>query len=160
MTAKKKSAPTVSLEKQIDGFIDKFDPAMAKLIRSLRKAARKRFPSAIEMVYDNYNFLVFGFCPNERASDALLSLAAQASGVSLCFMWGVKLPDPHKILRGSGNQVRSLRLENADALARPEIEALLQAAEAQAKVPMPAGKGYTLVKSVSAKQRPRRAVAK
>jgi hypothetical protein len=112
------------------------------------------------MVYDNYNFLVFGFCPNERVSDALLSLAAQASGVSLCFMWGVKLPDPQKILRGSGNQVRSLRLENAAALARPEVEALLQAAEAQAKVPMPAGKGYTIVKSVSAKQRPRRAAAK
>jgi hypothetical protein len=37
------------------------------------------------------------------------------------------------------------------------VEALLEAAVAQAQHPLPAEKGYTLVKSISAKQRPRRA---
>jgi len=143
--------------KQIAGFIAKFDPKVAKLIRSLRVAVRKRFPTAIEQVYDNYNFLVFGFSTTERTSDCLVSLAADAHGVTLFFYWGVTLPDPHKILQGSGKQVRSIRLESAATLARPEVEALLKAAVVQAKSPLPTtGRGYTIVKLISAKQRPRR----
>ena len=160
MKSKAKPAPAESSAKQIAGFIAKFDPKMAKLITSLRKAVRKRFPTAIELVYDNYNFLVFGFCTTERASDCMVSLAAQAKGVSLCFYWGKTLPDPHKVLLGSGNQVRWIRLEGPATLAHPEVEALLRAAVDQAKHPLRAEKGYTLVKSISAKQRPRRAPSK
>jgi len=156
MKPKTKPAPTASPAKQIAGFIAKFDPKVAKLIRSLRTAVRKRFPTAIEQVYDNYNFLVFGFSTTERTSDCLVSLAANAHGVTLFFYWGVTLPDPHKILQGSGNQVRSIRLESAATLARPEVEALLKAAVGQAKHPLPTEKGYTIVKLISAKQRPRR----
>ena len=142
---------------QIAGFIAKFDPKVAKLIRSLRTAVRKRFPAAVELIYDNYNFLVFGFCTTERASDCLVSLAAQAKGVSLCFYWGATLPDPHKVLHGAGKQVRWIRLESAATLARPEVRALLDAAVEQAKSPLPSsGRGQTIVKSISAKQRPRR----
>ncbi len=157
MKPKAKLAPAESPARQIAGFIAKFDPKMAKLISSLRTAVRKRFPTSIELVYDNYNFLVFGFCTTERASDCLVSLAAQAKGVSLCFYWGRTLPDPHKVLSGGGNQVRWIRLEGPATLARPEVEALLKAAVAQAKHPLPTEKGYTIVKSISAKQRPRRA---
>jgi Domain of unknown function (DU1801) len=155
-----KSVPSAAPATQIAAFIAKFDPKMAKLIKSLRKALRKRFPTAIELVYDNYNFLVFGFCTTDRASDCLVSLAAQAKGVSLCFYWGKTLPDPHKVLHGGGNQVRWIRLEGPATLARPEVEVLLQAAVAQAKHPLPTEKGHTIVKSISAKQRPRRAPAK
>src|SRR5882724_4902324 len=138
MRAPAKTVPAESPAKQIAGFIAKFDPKMAKLITSLRRDLRKRFPTAIELVYDNYNFLVFGFCTTERASDCLVSLAAQAKGVSLCFYWGRTLPDPHKVLSGGGNQVRWIRLEGPATLERPEVEALLKAAVAQARHPLPA----------------------
>jgi len=152
-----KSVPAVSPAKQVASFIAKFDLKMARFIRSTRAAVRKRFPTAVELVYDNYNFFVMGFCTTERASDCIVSLAANAKGVGLCFYWGAKLPDPHKILLGSGNQTRFIRLESAATLARPEVEALLKAAVAQAKSPLPAtGRGCTIIKSTSAKQRPRR----
>jgi hypothetical protein len=160
MKPKANPASAASPSEQVAAFIAKFDPKMAKLISSLRKALRKRFPTSIELVYDNYNFLVFGFCTTDRASDCLVSLAAQAKGVSLCFYWGKTLPDPHKILLGSGNQVRWIRLEGPTTLARPEVEAMLKASVQQAKHPLPEEKGYTIVKSVSANQRPRRAPAK
>jgi hypothetical protein len=155
-----KSGVTVSPAQQIATFIAKFDPKVAKLITSLRAAVRKRFPTLIELVYDNYNFLVFGFCITDRASDCLVSLAANAHGVTLFFNLGAFLPDPNKILQGSGKQVRYIRLEGPPTLARPEVEALLKAAVAQAKHPLPAEKGYTIVKSISGKQRPRRAPTK
>ena len=47
-----------------DTFIAKFDPATAKLLRQARLALRKRFPTAVELVYDNYNALAIGWSPN------------------------------------------------------------------------------------------------
>ena len=152
-----RSTSTASPAKQIAGFIAKFDPEVARVIRSARAALRKRFPTAIEQVYDNYNFLAIGFCTTERTSDCMVSLAAQAKGVSLSFYYGAFLPDPRGILQGSGNQNRFIRLESAATLSNPDVQTLLAAAAAQAKSPLPAsGGGYTLIKSISAKQRPRR----
>jgi hypothetical protein len=142
---------------QLAGFIAKFDPAVAKAIRSARAALRRQFPTAIEVVYDNYNFFVIGFCATERPSDCIVSLAANAKGVGLSFYYGATLPDPHKILLGSGNQNRFIRLESAATLARPEVQALIAAAVRQARTPLPkTGRGYIVIKSISAKQRPRR----
>ncbi len=157
MNQNSKSARAKSPGKQLAGFIAKFDPRIAKLIRSARSAVRRRFPTAMELVYDNYNFLAIGFGTTERASDCIVSLASNAKGVGLCFIYGATLPDPDKILLGSGNQTRFIRLESAATLAKPEVEALLRAAVAHAKSPLPStGRGYTIIKSVSAKQRPRR----
>jgi hypothetical protein len=157
---KKAAKPAAAIEspaKQLAAFIDKFDPAMAKRIRAARQAMRKRLPTPIEMVYDNYNFLAIGYGATERPSDAIFSLASNCKGVGLCFVYGAKLPDPHKILQGSGNQTRFIRLESAATLVQPEVEELLHAAIAQAKVALPpTGGGHTVIKSISAKQRPRR----
>ena len=144
-------------EGQLKGFIAKFERKHQALIRAVRKALRKRLPTAIELAYDSYNFLVLGCSPTERPSDAIVSVAAGANGVSLCFLHGASLPDPKKILLGSGTQTRFIRLESVDVLARPEVEALVAAAVARARAPFrEAGRGKLIIRSVSAKQRPRR----
>lgn len=151
---------TLSSEKQLADFIDKFTPQMAALIRSARKAMRARLPGALELVYDNYNFFVIGYGPNEKAGDAIFSLAAQAKGLTLFFLQGAVLPDPHGLLTGTGNVVRSIRLESAADLERPEVSSLMDLALKRAKTKLPAdGKHRLVIKSISAKQRPRRAPA-
>jgi hypothetical protein len=148
---------TTTPEKQLAAFIAMFTPEMATLIRRARSSMRKRIPNALELVYDNYNFFVIGYGPKERPRDAIFSLAAQAKGLSLCFLQGAGLPDPKGLLRGSGNVVRSVRLNSAAALARPDVRALIAAALKKAKTPLPpAGRHQLIIKSVSAKQRPRR----
>ena len=144
-------------EKQLDSFIAKFDARNQAFIRALRKALRKRLPTANQLVWDNYNFFVLSYGATERPSDCIVTIAAGASGVGLSFYRGATLPDPHKILLGSGTQNRFIRLESAQTLARPEVEALIAAAIAQAPKPLPAsGKPKLIIRSVSAKQRPRR----
>jgi hypothetical protein len=144
-------------ERRLRTFVAKFDPDNQSTIRAVRRALRRRLPTAHELVYDNYNFFVIGYGSTERPSDCIVSMAAGANGVGLCFIHGAKLPDPLKILQGSGNQTRFIRLESASVLARPEVEALMAAAVNRAKTPLPAtGRGRLIVRSVSAKQRPRR----
>jgi hypothetical protein len=144
-------------EKQLETFVRTFAPADQRLIRAVRRALRKRFPTANELVYDNYNFFVIGYSPTERPSDAIVSMAARANGVGLCFIHGASLPDPQKVLLGSGRQTRFIRLDSASVLQRPEVEALIAAAILHAKARLPAtGRGTLIIRSVSAKQRPRR----
>ena len=150
-----------SAEDQLAGFIDKFTPEMATAIRSVRTALRKRVPTANELVYDNYNFFVIGYSSTLRPSDCFISLVADAHGVRIAFYYGATLPDPVGILKGSGNQNRFIAIENARELKKPEVEALIGAAIAQGKAPLPTvGKGTLVIRSVSAKQRPRRVTAK
>jgi hypothetical protein len=150
-----------SPEKQLKGFIDKFEPHHQTLIRALRKALRKKFPTANEIVYDNYNFFVIGYGPSERPSDCFISMTAAANGAGLCFLRGATLPDAKKVLLGSGKQTRFIRLESADGLERPEVETLLKLAAAQGKTPLPAsGKGKLIIQCISPTQRPRRKAKK
>ena len=148
-----------SPEQQLESFIEKFEPNEQSLIRGCRKALRQRLPGAYELVYDNYNFLVIGYGPTERPSDAVLSLAARAGGLGLCFIRGVGLPDPAGILQGSGKQTRFIRLKGATDLQEPVVEALIKAALARAK-PLPKGRTLLTIRSVAAKQRPRRKPAR
>jgi len=144
-------------EKRLRAFIDKFEPKHQVLIRAVRRALRKQFPAANELVYDNYNFFVIGYGPTERPSDCIFSIAAGAGGVGLCFIHGAKLPDPRRILLGSGKQTRFIRLKSEGVLELPEVKTLLTIALAQAKTPLPArGRGKLIIRSISAKQRPRR----
>jgi hypothetical protein len=146
-----------SAEVQLRSFIDKFEPPHQTTIRAARKALQKRFPTANELVYDNYNFFVIGFGPNERPSDCFISIAAAANGVGLCFLHGATLPDPARRLVGSGKQTRFVRLPAADVLDEPEVQALLTAAAERARTPLATnGRRKLIIRSVSAKQRPRR----
>jgi hypothetical protein len=148
---------TADAEEQLEVFIGKFGPQDQTLIRAVRKAMRKRLPTANELVWDNYNFFVIGYSPTERPSDSIFSIAARANGIGLCFINGAVLPDPKKVLLGSGKQTRFIRLESAAVLARPEVEALMAAAIDRATIPLHAtGRGRLIIRSVSAKQRPRR----
>lgn len=161
MTPTRNPHGAANAETQLRSFIEKFDRKDQQLIRAVRKAVRKRFPTANELVWDNYNFFVIGYSPTKRPTDSIVSIAARANGVGLCFIHGASLPDPQKLLLGSGTQTRFIRLESASVLASPEVESLVAAAIARAKTPLPVkGRGKLIIRSIAAKQRPRRKPAK
>ena len=157
MAKKSKNLAAVSPAKQVTGFIAKFDPAIAKLTRACRAELRKRYPAAIELVYDNYNALAIGYSPTERTSDVVFSLAVYARGLNLYFIYGRSLPDPDHLLQGSGTQGAFIRLDGVGKLDDPKVISLIERAVKRQRPTFASnGRGYTLVKSISAKQRPRR----
>ncbi len=147
---------------RLDSFLAKYDPEVETVARRALGKMRKLMPGAIEMVYDNYNWLVIGFGPTERPSEAIFSIVLPPGRVTLCFLQGAGLPDPTKRLVGSGNVVRNIRLydagrPDASVLVDPEVLALINVALNRAKVPMPAGaRRKLIIRAISAKQRPRR----
>ena len=142
--------------RQLDTFLRRFSPEIVALAKAARAKLRKRFPRAIEMVYDNYNALVIGYSPTERPSDAVVSLVIFPRRVSVCFIQGKHLSDPDRVLQGEGNQVRFIRLDTGAAmLATAPVKALLSEAVAFGDTAF-AGTHQLVIRAISKKQRPRR----
>lgn len=149
--------PRDDAEDQVSSFLAKYTPDIEAAARAMRGRMRARVPGGVEFVYDNYNFLVFGYGPNARPSEAVLSLALAPKWVSLCFLKGAALDDPKGLLKGSGNIVRSVRLRDDAHLVDPDLEALI--AQALASAAFPGGTPTVVIQSISEKQRPRRPAA-
>jgi len=146
-----------SAEAQLRGLIAKFAPAHQRLIGAMRRWLQKRLPTAHELVYEYRDNFVISYSPNERGYEGVLALRASADGVRLYFNRGKGLPDPEKLLRGSGGQTRWIPLEGASTIARPAVARLIDLAIAGNHVPFArTGRGPVVIRSTAAQRRQRR----
>jgi len=153
----KPDSKKLTAEAELRSYIDRLDPKNQKLFRSVRAALRKRFPTANELAYDYKTFVVIGYSPTDNGIDGIVAIAGRPTGVFLYFNQGPQLPDPKRILQGSGKQTRFIQVEAANQLADPYVEALIAATFDQAKIPFPSeGKGSLIIKSSAAKKQPSR----
>ena len=114
----------------------------------MQAAVRKRFPTANELVYDYSSFFVISYLPTDKGIDGIVSIAARADRVELYFNHGPQLPDPKKLLLGSGKLTRFIRVETARQLAHPDVEAFIATAIDLSSVPLPSeGKGSLIIKT-------------
>jgi hypothetical protein len=144
-------------ESQIAAFLARYTPDIAAQLGEARRRLRAMFPHGYELVFDNYNALVFGFSPTQRSPDALLSVAGYPKWVTLFFLHGTDLHDPDGLLEGQGKQVRSIRLQQPADLDSPAVLALIRQAVAPHQAAfLAAPRLGTVVKMVAPKQRPRR----
>lgn len=144
-------------EARLRAFADRFEPAIAAQGLAAIERLRDLIPGAAELVYDNYNALAVGFGPGDKASEVVISVAFYPRWVTLFFMQGARLDDPARLLQGKGSTVRSIRLAGPEDLDRADIRALVAQALERARVRInPGATRRIVIKSVSAKQRPRR----
>lgn len=151
--AKVKQSPA----KQLAIWLDAYAPEIKKRAVAALKELRAQVPGATEMVYDTFNALVIGFAPGERPSEAVLSIGLYPRWVNLYFLDGAMLDDPARLLKGSGNRVRMLRLDDAAILREPAVELLIAAAAANADTPFdPKRRRRLIIRSSVPRHRPRR----
>lgn len=145
------------VEAQVEGFIARFEDGVAAQIRAARSVMQARLPGALELVYDNYNALAIGYGPTERQADIIFSIAAYPRWISLFFAGGAGLDDPEGLLKGEGTRIRHIVLDQAERLLDPDVRALMDQALRGARTPLDRDQpARAIVKSVSARQRPRR----
>jgi hypothetical protein len=141
-------------EAELSTLISKFAPADLRLISAMRRSLRKRLPTAHEAVYEYRDCFVISFSPSERGYEGVFAIRGSESGVKLYFNRGKELPDPGKLLQGSGGQTRWISVEGASTLARPAVASLIEEAIAHNKVPFAsAGRGAVAIRSTAAQRR-------
>jgi hypothetical protein len=151
--------PQADARKQLAGFIEKFDPALARDAKAILAKMRRCLPGATELVYDNYNALAIAFGPGPKPRNIIFSIALYPRWISLFFADGKSLRDPKKLLRGSGARIRHIVLETPGVLDSPDVRALMaQALEKTATLIDPAAPRRLVIQAISPRQRPRRPV--
>lgn len=143
-----KGAPEDTPEDKLRSLIERFDPKDQSLIRAVRAAVRKRLPTANELLYDYKSHFVIAYSSTDHPTHGIASIDARADGVRLYLMHGPQLPDPKKLLLGTGKQVRYVPVESAERVADPDVEALIAAAIDMAEVPLATdGRGTLIVRT-------------
>jgi hypothetical protein len=109
----------------LDMAIRRYVPEVAATAQAGLKKLRARFPGARQLVYERRQSLPIGFAPADGGA-AVFSLVLYPRWVRFFFIEGAALDDPEGRLEGSGNQVRSIRV-NGDAaiLDDPYIRGLM-----------------------------------
>src|SRR5262245_23215865 len=105
--------PDPSPRTRLAAMLAEFTPEISRRARAVMRHLGALVPGAVRLVYDNYYALVIGYGPTERPSEAVLSVLVAPNHVTLCFLNGKALRDPKKLLRGTGNRVRNIRLPEA-----------------------------------------------
>lgn len=141
-----------SAEAQLRVLIDRIAPDYLRLTSALRKALRKRLPTAHEIVYEYAENVTISYSPNDKGYAGVLALRVSADGVRLYFNNGKGMPDPEKLLKGSAKLVRWIPVESAAVLNRPAVAALIDQAIARSPVPFAkSGDGPVAVRPKAAK---------
>jgi hypothetical protein len=127
--------------------IDRYAPEVAATARAALKKLRTRFPGARQVVYDRRGSLPIGFAPAAGGA-APFSLVLYPRWVRFFFLEGIALNDPERRLEGSGNKVRSIRVDaDAAILDDPYIRKLMAQAVKEARADLVKGTGRILLKS-------------
>ena len=146
-------------KKDLLKFLKPWDQNIQKIVLWLREFVWDLYPSANELIYDNYNALAFGWSPTDRVGHTFCSVAVGRSSknIHFGFYWGSQISDPKKMLLGQGNQYRYILVKSKDSFPKTYIKKLMKEAYANSlrkvKDKEQLMQGATITKSISAKKR-------
>lgn len=144
---------------KLQGFLKIFDADIQNTVLWLRDFVWDLYPTANELIYDNYNALAFGWSPTDRVGHVFCSIAVgrTSKNIHFGFYWGSELTDPKKMLLGQGSQYRYILVKDKKEFPKAYIKKLVKEAYrnslAKVKDKKQLMQGATIVKSVSAKKR-------
>lgn len=114
-------------------FLAPYGPAIARVFLATRKVLLTAAPDATELIYDAYNAVAVAYSFTDRLSEAFCHVAAYRHHVNLGFNQGARLPDPQRLLLGTGANIRHIRIVTVDDLQRFGVRCLVHAAVEQGR---------------------------
>jgi hypothetical protein len=140
-------------------FLKPFPEEIQQTALWLRVFVWDLYPTANELIYDNYNALAFGWSPTDKVGHTFCSIAVGRTSynVHFGFYWGSEIADPEKKLIGEGNQYRYLLVPDIKKFPKAYIKKLIKEAYANSfnkvKDKKQLQQGKTIVKSISSVKR-------
>jgi hypothetical protein len=95
-----------------------------EIVTILREIVSEVAPDAHEIIYHG----ALGYGPSPSGLDRILYISVFNDHINLGLFYGAGLSDPDALLRGSGKQMRHVKLTSAQSLPAPAIRQLLELA--------------------------------
>jgi hypothetical protein len=113
---------------QLEEFLAPYPDHVVKTMLEGRTVLLEMLSPVVELQFDATSAVCDGFSYLPSVRGSFVNFAAYANHVTLVFGYGVGLSDPEGRLNGNGNQVRHIRLKDAQDLQDPYIVGLIQQA--------------------------------
>jgi hypothetical protein len=107
--------------KWIDKYVEGKEAKLAEVAQALRHLMKKTVPGTKESV-NSWKI------PTFESNGPMCFLMIGKNHVTFGFLRGTSLPDPAKLLEGTGKNLRHVKLRTAEDLRKPALKKLIQAA--------------------------------
>ncbi len=124
-------ANTKTGDPAVDTFLKGYAPQVREIAVKAREVILSVLPDATEKVYPGWKVIQYGAGPNTKSVFAVIS--PQRERVNLGLANGAGLPDPERLLEGTGVGIRHVKLTSPEAAAAPAVRTLVQGALAATK---------------------------
>src|SRR5436190_13079039 len=115
----------------VDQLLFTHDPTVRETALSLRDLVLELMPDAVEQVDPSDGLIAYGTGP--RLGEQVFAIVPHGAHVNLQFADGVDLPDPARLLEGTGKRVRHVKNRSVLDVERAALRQLLEAAIARRK---------------------------
>jgi len=115
-----------SAKKWIDDYVDKKPAELAGIAGKLRKLVKKTVANTKESVNP-------WKIPTFESHGPMCFFMVGKNHVTFGFLRGTSLPDPARLLEGTGKNLRHVKLRTVDDLSNPALRKLIEAAARQNK---------------------------
>ena len=103
------------------------NPQAKKLAIALRKLISQVYPKVFEVPWPRLQVIGYGIGP-KKSTEHFCYIGLFDQHVNLGLNYGLALPDPDKLLEGSGKKFRHVKIETLQDVNHPGLKKLLQAA--------------------------------
>lgn len=95
-----------------------------QLAERARELIRDVYPAVVEVPWPKQRVIGYGVGP-KKMSEHFCYLSVSQDHINVGFMYGAELPDPEKMLEGSGKLLRHVRITELEQLSNPALRQLL-----------------------------------
>lgn len=113
---------------QLDAFLASYSREAREIAICLRKLVLDVFPSADEQIDPKTGRITYGF-DRKTSKGVVCAIALHMKHVNLIFNEGSQIPDPSKLLNGTGNRARHIKIKSEAETENPELKLLLKEAQ-------------------------------
>jgi hypothetical protein len=123
---------------ELNELLEAYSPNVRDTALAARSLINGAMPDVKEMVDKSARVIGYGF--GAGYTDMICTIILSKTGVKLGLVGGAELPDPKRLLEGSGKRHRYVALAKASDVKKPGLESLLMAGVAAWKKRSKAGR--------------------
>jgi hypothetical protein len=113
-------------DKQIEAFLSQYDEDVFKNAVALRNVLSANLPGIVEQF--DIKAKMIAYCYGEKYSDLLCVIIPSKKGLKLGFNKGNELPDPDKLLAGTGKISRYIEINEIKQIKSVAVKKLILSA--------------------------------
>lgn len=112
--------------KKIDDFLSQYSEEVFTNAIKLRELLFANLPGIIEQI--DLPAKMIAYCYGQKYSDMICTIIPSKKGLKLGFYKGVDLPDPDKLLEGTGKISRYVEIRSEEQIISPTLKKLIESA--------------------------------